>query len=129
MLRAPPRAASRGSISSLACITSRGFEACGDLGDAGEFVTGARADEGALADMAPQLAMTFEHGEGLAQFAPRYAKDLAQLALGRQPRAGRQILLRQVGPELNERALRLVCPWSATFLTNLIHLPNQSQIG
>ena len=80
----------------------------GDFGHPGNFLERAGSHESALADMAPELAILFQHGQGLAQFAARNAKHLAELPFRRQLRVGVQVLLRQIGAQLRERALCLV---------------------
>ena len=70
----------------------------------------ARADEGALAHVPPELALRLEPGERLAQVAARHAEDLAECALGRQARVGRQLMPGQPGAQLHQRRLAAVAP-------------------
>ena len=56
----------------------------GDIRDRRDFRDRPGADEGALADMPPELALLFEHGQRLAQFPARDAEQLGELALRRQ---------------------------------------------
>src|SRR5688572_7676117 len=72
----------------------------GDRADREELGNGPRADKGALADMAPQLASALQDRERLAQVAARHAESLAKLALRRQASTWRQPVLGQIGAQL-----------------------------
>ena len=76
----------------------------GEIRDIDQFGR-ARADERALADMAPDLSLVLEHRERLAQLRAGQAEPLRQAALGRQSARG---LSRGVGdeaPQLVDHAL------------------------
>ena len=107
-----------GSMISRARITSAGLvrPAISEIAD--RLLDRAAADEGALADMAPDAAVLLEHGERLAQIAARNAEAFAELALRRQPAVARQVQLREIGLKLHQRGVAAVCLASSMRLTN-----------
>ena len=60
------------------------------------------ADEGAFADMTPDLILRFEHRQRLAQAGAGDAKRLRQLALWRQTAVERHLDLREIGAQLGK---------------------------
>ena len=82
--------ASSGSIARRARMTSAGLVCRRDRGDRRQLGDRPRADEGALADMPPELALPLQDGQRLAQIAARHAEKFGKLALRRQPRRRRQ---------------------------------------
>src|SRR3546814_1438531 len=61
----------------------------GDGGKIGEAVDRPAADEGTLADMAPELTFGLQGGERLPELGAADSQRLAELTLRRQPAVGR----------------------------------------
>ena len=80
----------------------------GDGGDVEGLLDRPGADEGALADVAPQLSVALHHRQRLAQLAARDAEHIAELAFGRKAGIGGQIALREVGAQLRQSSFSLI---------------------